>query len=215
MTGQRKIEGGVYLVIDPALGLNSILPKIEEAIKGGISVLQVWNNWGNTSNKIEFIETICKAAHVHNIPVLINEDWELMLSTSLDGAHFDNIPLDLNQIRKTIARPFICGITCGNDLSHIDWAVDNNLNYISFCSMFPSASAGVCEIVTPETVTRARQLTTLPIFLAGGITLNNINKLERLNMDGVAVISAIMKADDVKTTAAAFKEKLQTIKRSR
>jgi len=212
MKNERKIQGGVYLVVDPVLGLSHILSKIKQAIAGGIDVMQIWNNWSNTSNKQEFITAICEAAHAHNIPVLINEEWKLMQSAPLDGVHFDNIPVDINTIRQKIARPFICGITCGNDLSRIEWATDNMLDYISFCSMFPSPSAGICEIVSKETVTRARQLTSLPIFLAGGITLNNINELTDTGMNGIALISAIMKADNAQTTTKAFKEKLKTIK---
>jgi thiamine-phosphate pyrophosphorylase len=208
----RKINGGLYLVVDPALQLEFILLKIKQAIAGGIDVLQVWNNWSDGQNKQNIINAICNIAHASNIPVLINEEWQLLQTTQLDGVHFDNVPTDINAIRQTIAKPFIIGITCGNDLNRIIWANDNRLDYISFCSMFPSPSAGVCEIVKKETVIQARQLTSLPIFVAGGITLNNIEELEDISINGIALISGIMKADDTHATAKNFKEKLATLK---
>jgi thiamine-phosphate pyrophosphorylase len=208
----RKINGGLYLVVDPALQLEFILPKIKQAIAGGIDVLQVWNNWSDGQNKQNIINAICNIAHASNIPVLINEEWQLLQTTQLDGVHFDNVPTGINAIRQTIAKPFIIGITCGNDLNRIIWANDNRLDYISFCSMFPSPSAGVCEIVKKETVIQARQLTPLPIFVAGGITLNNIEELEDISINGIALISGIMKADDAHATAKNFKEKLATLK---
>jgi thiamine-phosphate pyrophosphorylase len=208
----RKINGGLYLVVDPALQLELILPKIKQAIAGGIDVLQVWNNWSAGQNKQNIINAICNIAHASNIPVLINEEWQLLQTTQLDGVHFDNVPTEINAIRQAIAKPFIIGITCGNDLNRIKWANDNRLDYISFCSMFPSPSAGVCEIVKKETVIQARQLTPLPIFVAGGITLNNIEELEDISINGIALISGIMKADDAHATAKNFKEKLATLK---
>ena len=207
---KRKITGGLYLVIDPSLGLNALLPKIEKAIAGGVDVLQVWNNWANHQDKFAMINAVCSLANVHDIPVVINEEWELIRTTPLDGVHFDTIPSDLNAIRQIIARPFLCGITCGNDLTRVQWAAKNGLDYISFCSMFPSSSAGVCEIVKKETVQQARTITSIPIFLAGGITLENINQLIDTGMDGVALISAILKANDPLSTAKLFKEKLKT-----
>lgn len=207
-----KITGGLYLVIDPAPGLDVILPKIHQAIGGGADVLQIWNNWNNNQNKQETINTICKIAHIKNIPVIINEEWQLLQSTQLDGVHFDNIPKDLAAIQQTIAKPFIKGLTCGNDLDRINWANDNHLDYISFCSMFPSPSAGFCEIVKKETVIKARQLTALPIFVAGGITLHNIEGLTGADINGIAVISGIMKAGDPQATAKQFKEKLAMLK---
>jgi thiamine-phosphate pyrophosphorylase len=131
-----------------------------------------------------------------------------MLTTGVDGVHFDAVPADLDQIRKKTGKPFLCGLTCGNDLSRVQWAEENCLSYISFCSLFPSPSAGVCEIVRKETVRQARQLTAMPIFLAGGITLENIDELHDTGMNGIALISAIMKADDPQTAAKAFKNKL-------
>lgn len=210
MTPRRKIAGGIYLVVDPTPGIDKVLPKIDQALKGGLDVLQVWNKWNNNQDKFQFINKLCITAHKREIPVLINDDWELLKNTDLDGVHFDTPPADLDRIRQAVARPFICGITCGNNLERIQWAVEQKLDYISFCSMFPSPSAGVCEIVSRETVMQARQLTSMPVFLAGGITLDNVHELTCTGMNGIALISAIMKSNDPQQTTKAFKQKLTT-----
>lgn len=211
MTNVKKISGGIYLVVDPAPGINQVLPKVEQAIAGGVDVLQVWNHWNSNQDKYSFIDAICKIAHARNIPVLMNEEWELLQETALDGVHFDKIPTDIHQIREDMQRPLICGLTCGNDLTRIQWATENKFDYISFCSMFPSSSAGVCEIVSKETVIRARQITSMPIFLAGGITLDNLQELTSTGMNGIALISAIMKSCDPRQTTKSFKQKLTTL----
>lgn len=212
MDVKRKIEGGLYLVIDPAPGLDAVLPTLKKAIEGGADVIQLWNHWSLQQDRQAFIAAVCREAHAREIPVLINEEWELLVSTDLDGVHFDAVPEDLPKIRQTINRPFILGITCGNDLARIRWATENKLDYVSFCSMFPSPSAGVCEIVSKETVRKAKEMTSLPVFLAGGITLENINELAETGMNGIAVISAIMNASNPQEASRAFKEKLKTVK---
>ena len=158
----KELKGGLYLVVDPAMEENTLLINVSKALEGGVDVLQIWNNWSGVQNKSAVIAAICSLAHQHNVPVIINEEWELLMHSNIDGVHFDNPPEDLSIIRTRIGRDFISGITCGNDLGRIKWATDNGFSYISFCSMFPSPLAGVCEIVKPETVTRARQMTTLP-----------------------------------------------------
>lgn len=211
---ERKIEGGLYLVVDPSLALDVLLEKVRKAIAGGISILQIWNNWSPQQDKVAVVHAICGVAHAKNVPVLINEEWELLNTTELGGVHFDALPEDLDKIRKAVQRPFLCGITCGNDLLKIEWANKNRCDYVSFCSMFPSASAGVCEIVTKQTVQQARQMTSLPIFLAGGITLDNIQELSGTGMNGIALISGILKADDPRQAAETFNEKLKAIKKN-
>lgn len=205
----RTINGGLYLVVDPDLEENELIPKLEKAIQGGIDVVQVWNNWKDGQDKEGLIKAICRVAHSRHLPVLINEEWELLLRTQVDGVHFDAIPADLPLIRQTVGRPFLCGLTCGNDVRRVQWAEENGLTYISFCSLFPSPSAGECEIVKKETVQLARRLTSLPIFLAGGISLDNIQELADTGMNGIALISAIMNADDPQLATEAFKEQLK------
>ena len=208
----RKIKGGLYLVIDPAKGLETLMPAILQAIAGGVDIIQVWSRWQPGQHKKTIIESICQLVHPHKIPVLINEEWQLMKDTPLDGVHFDEIPADMENIRKLIHRPILCGITCGNDIEKIQWAIDNGLDYISFCSMYPSVSANSCELVKIETVQAARKMTGIPIFLAGGITPENISHFSETGMDGVAVISGIMNAQDPQQKALHYKQALHHIK---
>jgi thiamine-phosphate pyrophosphorylase len=208
----RIITGGLYLVVDPAKGAAQVLPAVHKAIAGGVDIIQVWNHWYHGQDKPAFIEQVCNLAHAQNIPVLINEEWQLINNTALDGVHLDDIPNDIANLRQQVHRPFIIGITCGNDLYKVQWAIENNLHYISFCSMFSSSSANSCELVKPETVQAARQLTTMPIFLAGGITPENIEALAETDMNGIAVIGGIMSAPDPQQKAQRYKQALYNIK---
>lgn len=75
--------------------------------------------------------------------------------------------------------------------------------------MFPSKSAGECELVSAETVRAARKMTGLPIFLAGGISLQNVETLKDTGMNGVAVISSVLNAEDPRQTVTRFRMKLE------
>lgn len=211
----KKITGGVYLVVDPSMERPALIEKVEQALTGGVNVIQIWNHWPvsfSPEDKKDIIQDVMGRAGSYDVPVLINEEWELLKTTQLDGVHFDEIPEGFEHIKKTVERPFITGITCSNDLGVIRWAENHNLDYISFCSMFPSASAGICEIVEPETVKKARELTRLPLFLSGGITEGNVHTLKDLNFDGVAVISGILNTESPEISASRYHEELQKLK---
>lgn len=206
---KEKHEMSIYLVVDPSKGLDFCLPKIEQAIDGGVNYIQIWNKWSPKQDKLGFAEEIANVAVKKDIPVYINERWELLKEVHLSGVHFDKIPYHIEKIKAAIDRPFTIGLTCGNDLSAVEWAIKNKLDYISFCSIFPSPSAGACEIIPLETIARARELSDIPIFLSGGITLNNIDPLLQTGMNGIAVISGIMDAEDPAYAAKKFKERFQ------
>ncbi len=208
----KTISPGIYLVLNPSMEKEKLLEKLKEALYGGICMVQIWNNWPDgfrVPEKMELIRAIAKIVSGYNVPVLINEEWELLHQPELDGVHFDQVPEDFQKIKKVLKRKFIAGITCENNLKIIQWAEEEGMDYISFCSMFPSTSVQSCEIVKPETVRKAREITKKPIFLSGGITTENLNDLKELNFDGVAVISGILNADSPETAARKYNEVLQ------
>lgn len=214
MRRESQLVGGIYLVLDPSMDKETLLHKLKEALEGGVSIVQIWNNWPASFNllpKQDLIQAILQVAAAYHVPVLINEEWELLIGTGLAGIHFDKIPEDYEAIKADIKRDFICGITCSNSLEVVHWAEHNQLDYVSFCSMYPSGSVDSCEIVRPETVKKARDITQIPFFLSGGITAENLVTLKELDFAGVAVISGILSAASPKESASAYKSALTNL----
>ncbi|WP_233268718.1 thiamine phosphate synthase [Mucilaginibacter lacusdianchii] len=205
-----EITGGIYLVINPAIEITVLLDKLASALAGGIKVVQIWNNWPPDINKLGLIEKIARLCIPYQVPLLINQEWPLLLQTHLlQGVHFDDIHPGYEAIKEAVGRPFLAGITSSDSTRNAIWAHENGLDYISFCSMFPSPSAGSCDIVMPATVREARKLTQLPIFVSGGITPENITSLKKETpFDGVAVISGLLSADNPKQKVQEYKNAL-------
>lgn len=203
------------MVVDPAMDQSVLLDKVSQALEGGVSILQIWNHWPESmhqADREQLITYIKEMADEYQAPVLINDAWELLKATPLDGVHFDSIPENFEQIKSEVGPDFIAGITCSNDLGVVEWAEENDFNYVSFCAMFPSPSVGSCEIVSPETVQKAREITDMPLFLSGGITPEKIGELDGLDFNGVAVISGILKDDEPQKQATKYKQTLNNKK---
>lgn len=193
---KRMIKNGIYLVVDPAMPLMELLPLLERVLKAGVSTIQVWDHFPPECDAVKYTQAIMGVAAQFHVPVLINENWSLFLQAGADGIHFDRVPDQPDELWKQAGPDRIIGITCGNDRERVKWAAENNVDYISFCSMFPSSSAGTCELVNPANVQRAREIFRGKIFLSGGITPMNMANLAPLKMDGIAVISGILSVAD-------------------
>ena len=204
----KKIESGLYLVVDPSMDQALLFHKLQQVLEHKLAAVQIWDHWFKPMHKEFVIEKICELCHAHHVPVMINNDWRLMDEFYLDGVHFDESPGNLEEIRKNLGREFIAGITCNNDLTVVDWATQNHINYISFCSVFPSSTSNSCDLVSFDTIRKARLITSLPIFLAGGINLGNMNELKELDFNGVAVISGIMSQGEPGLMAKKYLEHL-------
>lgn len=197
----------LYLVVDPQPGAEAVLPKIEAALRGGVGVLQVWNHWGAGQDAADFVARTVALARPHGVPVLVHERPDLLRTTPADGIHYDSPGLTPRQARDAAGRQVLYGVTCGNDLERVRWAASEGADYVSFCSMFPSPSAGECGIVHAATLESARERhPTLTIFASGGITPENAPQVLAAGADGLAVISGILGADDPEAAARRYAE---------
>ncbi len=188
-----------------------LLNKIKLCLKEELTALQIWDNFSAGQNIIKLVKDICKLAHAKNIPVLINNKWEFLKDSKLDGVHFDHIPENYKAIKEIIKRPFISGLTCNNDLSFVHWANLHQIDYISFCSVFPSDTSNSCELVNFEIIRESRKISSLPIFLAGGIKPENLNQLNELEYTGIAVIAGIMNSNKPDESIKKYRKKLKII----
>lgn len=195
---KKHIIKGVYVVVDPAMPKSEILKQLDKIKEERIAAIQIWDNPKLESVEESLLQDIVDLFSKSNTPILINNHWELLKTIALDGVHFDRIPEDLPSIITEIDKPFLKGLTLENDLTAVGQAEKLQFDYLSFCSIFPSSTSDTCEIVKHETIQRCREITSMPIFLAGGIDLENSKLLKNLPFDGFAVVSSVMKAEDPK-----------------
>src|SRR5690606_13128607 len=189
---KKEILKGVYIVIDPLMDMDDILFRLVEIRNENIAAVQIWDN--PKADKIEpvLIEKIIELFSHTSTPVLINNKWAMLKQFALDGVHFDKLPNNFEEIQDQVPKAFLKGLTLQNDLTEVSLFKQLDFDYLSFCSLFPSSTATQCEIVSFETIEKCRELTAKPIFLAGGIDLENIALIKHLPANGIAVVSSIM-----------------------
>ncbi|MDT7891118.1 MAG: thiamine phosphate synthase [Thermoproteota archaeon] len=201
------MKGGLYLVVDASIEKEELLKRVEKALKGGVDILQLWSNWKSIEEAKILGKELLNLARKYDALLIINNDHNLALELGADGVHFDNydiLPSDVKKIRKDM----IVGYTIGNNLERAIWAEKVGADYISFCACFPTSSVDSCEIVPLSVVAEAKRRLKIPVFASGGINLKNVEQVLSKGVDGIAVISAILKAEDPEAAARTFKSKI-------
>jgi thiamine-phosphate pyrophosphorylase len=204
VTYSRRLDG-LYLVVAPVLPPNPLLVVVEKALRGGVDIIQITAEKENTVTS-RFVRDLLNLARQYSVPLLINGKLRLMHEVKADGMHFDTYDVTPDEVRRKLSQRCVVGYTLGNDPEWLKWAENVGADYVSFCSVFPTSSATQCEIVPIETVKAARSRTKLPIFAAGGINLQNAQLVLEAGVDGIAVMSAILKAQDPEQVTRSFKE---------
>jgi len=201
----KKLEG-LYLVADPTMPHSKLLDTVQKALRGGVDILQLWSPSQDRPKVLRLAQDLLELAEKYNVPLIINNDLEWAIEIGAHGVHFDGYDVPPADVRKRLGAESIVGYTLGNDLGKLKWAESVGADYVSFCAIFPTTSVTQCEIVPIDSIKRAKSISTIPVFASGGINLNNANLVLEAGADGIAVISAILKASDPEQAARAFKE---------
>jgi thiamine-phosphate pyrophosphorylase len=193
---------GLYLVID--VSLEGVFERVTQALEGGVDILQLWGIQ-NAQDSVKLGDELMKLAQRQTVPLLVQDDVELAQKLGADGVHLDRQDLTPKDVRRRFGAKALVGVTCSTNFDRVLWAAEHGADYISFCSLFPSPSVSVCDLVPLELVARAKDTVKIPIFAAGGITLENAPQVLEAGADGLAVSSAVLRAPDPKETARSFK----------
>lgn len=198
----------IYLITRLNSDDAKLIDNLERLLKyDEIYALQLYDFNGEPSEHISKVKEICAK---NNVPLFIGDDWKTALELEFDGVHYEEIPGNILEIKQKNKNLKI-GITTGNDMEKIKAAEKIGADYISFCSIFPSKTANSCEFVNLDSVQKSKNHFSGKIFLAGGITPENIHQLSGLPYDGIAVVSGIFSADDPEKSLIQYLEKIKIL----
>lgn len=201
----KKLQG-LYLVVDPSVSNRKLLVTVKKALRGGVDLLQLWAPSEYSGKISEIAQSLLDLANQSRVPLIINNDLQLAKDTGAHGVHMDQYEMTPSEIRRSLGSQSIVGYTLGNDLKRLKWAEKMGADYVSFCAVFPTSSVSQCEIVPLDSIRLAKSMARIPIFASGGITLDNVRSVLEAGADGIAVISAILKAQDPEQIAKSFKK---------
>lgn len=173
---------------------------LREAIQGGITIYQFREKGRGSLQGEEKIalgkalRAICKEA---NIPFIINNDVELMDVLQADGIHVGQSDEPVKKIREKYPHKWI-----GLSISNMEQYEKSSLAYIDYIGAGPvfstTSKSDALQPVGIEWIQTLRKLTPhIPIVGIGGISPDNALHVLHAGADGVSVISAITKAENI------------------
>ena len=193
----------LYLILDCSIGYVQLYERKKKALEGGADKIQLYNAHLCTEKQIAKLLEVC---HNHGALLLINQDFDFAIANRCDGVHFDELPVSWNP--DSVPTSFLVGLTVGNDENIIIKAIENSIDYISFCSLYPTKSATSCEIIDPQNIINASKKFDVPIYVAGGITLEHLAEIKDWPIRGVAMITGITDAENIDLRVQKIKKML-------
>jgi thiamine-phosphate pyrophosphorylase len=196
---------GLYAITDNNLIENTkIIDAVEQAIIGGAKIVQYRDKSHDKQRRFAQAQALKRMCQKYNVPFLINDDVMLAQQVSADGVHIGKNDPDLKTARTILGREAIIGVSCYNQLSLAQQAVDGGATYVAFGSFFNSVTkpkAVSCQI---DLLDKARKTLNCPLVAIGGITPANGIELIKAGADCLAVIQGLFGQAKVEVAAQRY-----------
>jgi thiamine-phosphate pyrophosphorylase len=196
---------GLYIILDPSVcPARPLVEVLTAAAEAGASLFQYRNK--TASMKDAYVEALAlrQAAAKAGVLFIVNDRCDLALAVDADGVHLGQEDLPLDLARKVMGPDKLIGISTHNP-DQVRNATAGKPDYLGFGPIFkPGSKQDHDPVVGLEGLRAMRSLTSLPVFAIGGIQIDQAGEVICAGANGVAVISAILKAPDISYAVKAF-----------
>jgi thiamine-phosphate pyrophosphorylase len=210
-----KVRAGLdlYLVFDPDFCTGDSVETVEAAIRGGVTMVQLRAKHRTDREILTLGWQLRRLCRKYGIPFIMNDRVDLALAIIGSGVHLGADDLHPAAARRISNKHFIVGFSPESD-EQAERVMPEDADYLGIGPVFGTSSkADAGDALGLEGFSRRRERTPLPVVAIGGINVANAAQVIEAGADGIAVVSAILGADDPEEAArelsAAIKQTLR------
>jgi thiamine-phosphate diphosphorylase len=182
-------------------GARDWLAIVAEALEAGATSIQLRDKHAASGELLEMalsLEPLCRR---HRALFLVNDRFDVALAAGAHGVHLGDDDMPVAAVRRLVPRDFIIGRSADQEATARRAEADG-ADYLGVGSVFGTRTKkeAIGETIGTEQLARVVTSVSIPVVGIGGVTPVNAAEVFRAGAAGVAVVSAVMSADD--TTAA-------------
>jgi thiamine-phosphate pyrophosphorylase len=210
---QPPIDYSLYLVTDPPLARGrAIIDVVLRAVAGGVTVVQIREKDASAREYLELIRAIRPTLDAARVAWFANDRVDVALAAGVTGVHVGQQDMPCMDVRRLVGPDMIIGVSVSTP-EEARRAEADGADYLGVSPVFATPTKTDTPEATGLDGLRAiRSATKLPLVAIGGIHVGNATEVVTAGADGIAVVSAIMSADDPE---AAARELLVAVERGK
>ena len=177
---------------------------VRESLEGGVTMLQLREKTLEEPaflQEAKELQALCRAYHV---PFIVNDNVDIALAMNADGVHVGQSDMEALDVRAKLGPDKIIGVSA-QTVEQALLAEKHGADYLGVGAVFPTGSKADADDVSYDTLKAICQAVSIPVVAIGGISRDNVARLAGSGSCGVAVISAIYGAADIRAASQELK----------
>lgn len=195
----------LYLVTSPS---ERLLPIVDDALKGGLSLVQYRDKEIDDLLRLQIAERLCQLCHQYGALFIVNDRVDLALAVNADGVHLGQQDVPIAMAREMLGWQKIVGRSTTNQ-QEMEAAIAEGADYIGVGPVYETPTKPNKQAAGLEYINYAANKCPIPWFAIGGVDLDNVSEIIAAGGQRVAVVRAIMQAESPGLVARQFLSLLQ------
>ena len=182
----------------------SMYLEIETVLEAGVRAVQLREKDLTTRELLDMARWMRDLTYEYGSKFLINDRVDIALAVGADGVHLGQGSMPASAVKKIVGDRLIIGVST-HSLAEAVRAEEEGADFITLGPVYKTPSK--LKYGKPVGVDTLREVTSrvsLPVFAIGGIKINGVAEVMKAGADGVALISAILSAEDRGKTTEEF-----------
>lgn len=191
----------VYLVTDRRQTRGrSLLDCVAAAVRGGVRAVQLREKDLPTRDLLDLARGLREITRAHGAALLVNDRVDVALACDAEGVHLPHDSFALRDARALLGPGRLIGVST-HGTEEVRVAAEAGADFVVFGPIFDTPSKRPYGPPAGVAALQRAAVATLPVLAIGGVTAEAIPELMTHGAAGVAVIRAILAADDPETAA--------------
>ena len=205
MSLREKLK--LYVITDRRL--KPEIESVREALEGGATSIQLRIKNASTREMIKIGKRIRELTKEYDALYFVDDRLDVALATNADGVQLgpEDMPISL---AREIAPNLIIGASVYS-LEEALQAEKERADYLGAGSVFPTPTKAGVRVIGVEGLRKIVKSVKIPVVAIGGINHKNARDVLKTGVDGIAIISAIMGAKDVKKATEEMKKIIEEV----
>ena len=195
----------LYAVTDRHwLEKRSLKEVVKESLDGGVTFVQLREKTLEDDKFLEEAKELKQLCKEYDVPFVINDNVDIAIAMDADGVHVGQSDMEAGNVREKLGPNKIIGVSA-QTVEQAVLAEQRGADYLGVGAVFPTGSKDDAVEVSHETLKAICEAVSIPVIAIGGISVGNVKELAGSGIVGIAVISAIYAAKDIKKAAEDLK----------
>lgn len=207
----REFDISLYLVTNSdEMDRDEFLRRVEAALKGGVTLVQLREKDMSGREFYYLAKSLHQITSAYHVPLLIDDRLDIALAIGAEGVHIGQSDIPVHIARKILGDEMIIGATAKTVEQAIE-AERDGADYLGIGAIHPTTTKVKTQLTSVDTLNEIADSISIPIVAIGGLKRNNLEVLKGSGASGVAVVSAIMNADDPEESSVELLNKLKEL----